>query len=168
VIFLSPHAGLNVHIRDPQYFTDPASGFREVERPSLVADFLDPSCVASGVDDQGNAWNDVRGGSFDTDEAAGRLGWTDEEKLYAEAKLLSLARNPKEPITLWEPAPLVAPWKTYDSMANYLEIASLAEKLDCVGDALAYEQATKNRDGVVRALSEKLSEKAAEEALTAA
>lgn len=168
MIFQSPHAGLNIHIQDPKYVIDAATGFRETLRPSQIADFLDATCVASGTDDQGNAWNDVRGGSFDTDEAAARLGWTDEEKAYAEKKLLSMARNPKEPITLWEPTPLQPPWKTYDSMTNYLEIAALAEKLDVAQEALTYEQATKNRDGVVRAIADKLSDKETVEALTAA
>ena len=165
MIFLSPHAGLTVHISDPTYITDISSGFREQARPSLVADFLDPTCVASGVDAQGNAWNRVRGGSFDTDEAAARLGWSPEEKARTEAKLMSMARDPREPVTLWEQAPIKAPLTNYAKLSP-ARVLAIAAELEIVPEVLEYERSTENRPELVGMLEKKAAALAAEASVT--
>ena len=52
-------------------------------------------------------------------------------------------------------------------MTNYLEIASFAEKLGLLEQALRYEKQNKSRDGVVKALSEKLNDQADADSLVA-
>lgn len=179
MIFQSPHAGLVVHIRDETRFTDPITGFRELDRKSVVADFLDSSTVGAlrdaegGVirDEEGVEMLDIRGGCFDTDEAAVRLGWTEEEKAYAEAKLLSLAQNPREPITLWEPPAPECPLPGWEKLSP-ARILSISAELGVVAEALAYERVTENRAELTAMLEKKLGQaqhdRAVDDALTAA
>lgn len=175
MIFLSPHAGYNFEVRPPIVHIDPNTGFREDVRPQIYVDFLDTSVVATGVDGEGNAWSHVRGGCFDTDEAAARLGWLPEEKLLAEQTLLARAKNPSQAVTLWEPAKVEPPMRL--TAEQYAElhpnrVVALASELKQVAETLAYERESLQREDVLRSLERKLAEQEdaqrADEALTAA
>lgn len=179
MIFLSPHAGLNVHVKDEDYYIDPNTGFRDLRRKAVRVDFLDASTAGTLRDAEGNAITDddgtpmlsIRGGCFDTDEAAERLGWTPDEKTLVEQKLLSLARDPKEPITLWEPPAPECPLPGWEKLSP-ARILSISAELGVVAEALAYERATENRAELTAMLEKKLGQaqhdRAVDDALTAA
>lgn len=171
MIFESPHKGLMVHIRDAQMGTDP-SGYRYEKKRALYADFLDTSSIGSFTDEDGNTYDTVRGGCFDTDEAADRLGWDEEEKEYAEAFMLRLASRPSEPLTLWQPpvpdCPI--PEHVYEGL-HPNRVLALASETGQVEQFLAWERHTQNRPEVVAGLEKKLGEQKdaslLDEALTA-
>ena len=189
LIFLSPSPGHVEGLWPERYHVYP-DGTREIIEPPGAADFemgitAGPEFIP--VDNEGNEQDarnpvlgmealsienkhaDIRGGAFDLDYAADRLGWTDEQRATAAAKLLRKAHDPTfRWVTLYEPATPTPPWPTYDKLTNYLEIAKLAESLGLLGEAIAYERYTKNRDGVLTELIKRRDELAAEETLTAA
>lgn len=166
-IFMSKHAGLTVPVLEPQMFVDPQTGQREQLRGPIYADFADTSVSGTVTDGDGNVHQDIRGGCFDTDDAAERLGWTEQEKAAVESKLLRLAADPREPVTLWVAPVPVAPWPNYDA-THHFKLPGLAEELGLLSPALDYERATKNRDSVVQGYEEKLADELPADALTAA
>jgi hypothetical protein len=115
---------------------------------------------------------EIRGHFFDTEEWQREgngtpEGWTDEDREQVERYLMRKCDEVPEWISLHSDAPVDAPWPTYDTLGNYLEIASLAEKLGLLDQALTYERQNKNRDGVVKALMEKKTEQEADAELVA-
>jgi len=102
---------------------------------------------------------EIRGHYFDSDEAAQRLGWTDDERESVETVLLEQCI--KTPTWVWEvnrvPAAPSPPWATYDD-THHWKIPGVAADLNLIHEALAYEKATKNREGVTQPLEEKLAE----------
>jgi hypothetical protein len=102
---------------------------------------------------------EIRGYYFDSDEAAERLGWTDEEKDSVEAVLLEQCR--KTPTWVWhvdrEPPPPEKPWASYET-THHFSIPKLAAELGLVKETLAYERATTAREGVLGPLEKKLAE----------
>lgn len=96
-------------------------------------------------------------GVWDSIEFQAQYDLTDEEREQAEQMVLTSYHHGREYIQLDEalvdgPA---APWHTYDS-THHSKIATIAEELRCVAEALAYERANKNRPSVVSALEERV------------
>lgn len=173
MLFMSKTPGYIYDVRGPVYNTNVPYGMLPIqERPGLVADFggaYGSALMTPEWDDEdGNTHADIRGGVFDTDEAARRLGWTEDEKRMVEEKMLRQLADPRfVDFWLYEEVKPSAPWPTYDD-AHHFKIPALAAELGLVREALAYEEATKGRESVVAALREKLGEAAVEESLTAA
>ena len=95
-------------------------------------------------------------GVFDSEEWQRRYDLPNEDREAVEQKLL---RSPfyGEDFIKVEAAYLAPqkPWASYDE-THHFKIPGLAVELGLVAEALAYEQATKNREGVVKALEDKL------------
>jgi len=174
LVFFSKILGYQQIIdRDHTYHRYP-DGTMEIAKPQKVADFIAPGVSGSfsrgGDHEEGvpDIIHDVAGGVFSLDEAAERLGWDADDKETAARVLLKLVADPRfQDFDLApEPAPPTAPWKTYDD-THHSKIPALAEELDMVAEAIAYERFNKNRDGVVKALQEKLDASADTESLAA-
>ena len=172
MLFLSRYAGYVRLVAEPVFHLDPRTGIREQIKPALNADFRDASVAGSMLDDEGTTRHAVRGGSFDTDEAAVRLGWSEEDKERVEQVLLKEASTPGfNDYRLWTAPVPVAPFPSYDdSPAGTVVQVAVAAGL--VREALEYEQATKARqtvlDGLRKALPVEFEAHEVEEALTAA
>lgn len=183
LIFLSNAAGYVLHARDAKYHTYPG-GERELDRPALVADFAEGTTGGFNrlIAEDGKPINleiygvegysmagmsaDMRGGAFDLDAAAQRSGWTEEEREWVARKMLTMDANPQfNGFWLYRPAVPSAPWPTYDE-THHFKIPTLAQESGLVAEAIAYEAATKNREGVLKALAEKIGEAKVEEELT--
>lgn len=192
LIFLSKYTGYILGLWAEKYHVYP-DGTREMIEAPGAADFMEgggavlASSEFTPVDDDGkpitssdvigmenygsmsNVRADIRGGVFVLDYVADQKGWTQEQKEIAARKLLRVALDPNQAdITLYEAPVPTAPWPTYDKLTNYLEIAKLAETLGLLHEALAYEKYNKKRDGVIKALEERIAEREAEDSLTAA
>lgn len=98
----------------------------------------------------------LRIGVYDTEHEQTRRGWTDDERELVEQFILAKP-NYGQDFTRFEPAVKVIekPWPSYAS-THHFKIATLAAELGLIEEALAYEQANKNRQGVVEALEEQL------------
>ena len=134
---------------------------------SIGSEFQFENWIEGGRKDTGV---EIRGHYFDTEEAAKRLSWTDDERESVEAVLLQKCQE--TPTWVWvadRPEEEIlpdAPWATYDS-THHWKIPKAAADLELVPQALAYERATKNREGVVAALEDQLGEFEKAEPLTA-
>lgn len=114
----------------------------------------------------------LRIGVFDTEEEQVRKGWSDEEREIVE-KFMTTKPNYGQDFVEVKAAEktIEKPWSTYDG-THHFKIPTIAAEIGCVPEALAYEQANKNRPGVVSGLEEQLeiitkaggTKKAAEEA----
>lgn len=166
--FESRYSLLRVHVRDE--ILDYAGGFPRRVRPSIVAEF--------GF--IGGEWRDsevgerveIIGGFFDSDEAARRLGWTEDEKKLCEDKLLYMLDSGEAGTDFWlhREAPILVPWPNYDK-THHNQIVTIAKATGSIDQAIRYEKANKNRETVVKALEEAWAEIQADEtedALTAA
>lgn len=98
----------------------------------------------------------------------GRIGVWDSVEWQSKYRLEDGAREEAENLLLRSPfygedfvkvetpADVVSkPWASYDE-THHFKIPTLAAELDLVPEALAYEQANKAREGVIKALEEKL------------
>ena len=95
-------------------------------------------------------------GVFDTEEWQTRYGLTDTDREQAEQMLLRSPFYGEDFIKVETPVDLITkPWASYDE-THHFKIPGLAVDLGLVAEALAYEQANKNREGVVKALEDKL------------
>lgn len=172
LVFLSKAANLQIPVLEPKRHLYPDGSF-ELLRKEVVAYFGDDSLSSSefaGAD--GHPVAEIRGGCFDLDQQAERFDWTEEEREAVARKLTRLADDQTFTyVTLYKRPVPVAPWPTYDT-AHHNQIPVLAEQLGLLSQALDYERATKNRDGVIRQLEERLlgpvEEREALESLSAA
>lgn len=200
--FIAPkNAGLVVPVRDPekQYFPD---GRERLIRAELVADFAeqailetyvqfntetgDPMGVGTDPDTgetiYGATFTAPRGGGwFDTEEAQRAHQWTDEEREFVEAKLLTLCPNNPNPgqwdatgdgygrVEVFVPHRPEAPWPKFDDQKPPV-VVRIAKETEQVEAALAYESSRgeQARDEVVAGLRALLDSAQAEEELTAA
>lgn len=163
LVFFSKHTGYqDILTRDHTYNVWP-DGTREIARHQLVADFADHTVTGStGTDFVSESGvplvrHNSAGGVFDLDATAAALGWDDGEKETAARVMLNRVADPAfhDYDLAPGPMPVSAPWPTYDD-THHFKIPVLAEELGLVGEALAYERGTKNREGVVKALEEKI------------
>lgn len=98
----------------------------------------------------------IRGHFFDSVQQAEEKGWTEEERGLVETVVLNVCKQQPGEVWLYSAPKVEPPWPTYDS-THHFKIPGLAEELGLLGAALVYEQQEKNREGVVKALEEKLS-----------
>lgn len=108
---------------------------------------------------------DIRGYFLDLDQQAYDKDWTDEEREMVAKKLLFVCDTEPGEIWLYSKPAVPKPWPKYDE-AHHNQVATLAEQLGLVHEALAYEQENKNRESVVAKLKEIISAPT-EDALTA-
>ena len=97
-------------------------------------------------------------GVYDTEVAQKAEGWPDALREHVEQWILN---KPNYGIDFVQVAkiPATKPWPNYDE-AHHFKIASLAEDLGLLEEALAYEEENKAREGVLKALREKLEQPA--------
>jgi hypothetical protein len=100
---------------------------------------------------------DHRIGVFDTTEEQARNGWDNETREKVEAFMLAKP-NYGHDFAKVEKIVQVAgkPWPSYDE-THHFKIPVLAAELGLLEEALAYEQANKNRESVLSGLDEKLA-----------
>ena len=165
--FTSKYAGLQVPVIDEQVQWT-ADGRKIVKRPHVYVDFGETAyfgeeVLVSDLDGEKSPIAEIRGGIYDTEEAAKAHGWTDEEKVEVERRLLQLCPNNPNPdpydrriighgdIELYEAPKPVLPWPKYDE-APAANVAKMADAFGCVVEALIYEQRTHKREKVLEAL----------------
>lgn len=186
--FTSKYAGLNVPILDDNaaYNADgqkrvipSADGTRS--GPAVYVDFGEAAffgeeVLISDLDGEKSPIPDIRGGIYDTDEAAKAHGWTDWEKAEVERRLLQLCPNNPNPdlqdrriigygdVEVYETPKPVAPWQKYDTTKPE-RIPAMADAFGNAQNALIYEERTRAREGVMKGLQAIVDrDKAAEEA----
>jgi hypothetical protein len=167
VLFTSPIAGYIAWVReeDRQYFPD---GNYRVKRPALFADFAEEAIDETYRGQEGEPdYVAMRGGGFfDTDVAAKRHGWNDEEKKAVEERLLEIA-DASEDVRVYEPAKPIPPWPNFDSQEPDM-IVLVASSTGLANAAIVYEQRTEKREDLIAQLQEVAEQQAAEHDLTAA
>lgn len=89
-------------------------------------------------------------GSFDTEEAQKRKGWSDELRLQVEKWMLAKANYGIDFVEVQKIASAL-PWPHYDK-THHAKIALFAAELGLIDEALEYERANRNRKGVIAAL----------------
>jgi hypothetical protein len=160
-------------VRGRVEFFHPVTGVKTQEVPELVCYFGEAGAEFGFANPMTGAMDtgvEIRGHFFDTDVVAEQMGWNDEEKESVETSLLM--QSQRTPQWVWQVEhenggpPLEKPWTTYDTTKSEM-IAEYADELECVPQALAYEQANKNRKTVVAALEQKQAEITEVEQLTA-
>lgn len=146
---------------------------RDKEVKALIAEFGIHGGEYTVIDpDTGltNTFADIRGYFFDSDEAAAREKWTEEEKEAVEARLLELSERWPEAVQVHAGTKYPIPFPTYMDVDDDA-IAKLCIDLGLAEQALAYEQQNDQRPAVVKELQEFLASKPVEsepEELTAA
>lgn len=96
----------------------------------------------------------LRIGVFDTETEALNRGWDDETREKVEAWMLAKPNYGQDFVQMIAPKKVIEkPWPSYNS-THHFKIPTLAAELGLIEEALAYEQANKNRSGVVEALEE--------------
>jgi hypothetical protein len=161
MLFESKFSLYQVFVRPEIDFYHPVTGVKTGSEKALIAEFGSvgdqfefANWLEGGRTDTGV---EIRGHYFDSEEAAQRLNWTDEERESVETVLLEQCQ--KTPTWVWHvdraPAPPAPPWVTYDK-THHWQIPKSAAELDLIPEALAYERATKNRPGVIQGLEERL------------
>lgn len=168
MIFYSPYTAFAVLVRSEEeiiHHTPKGTVVQKV-RP-LVADFathggtfryIDP---LTGEEHEGAH---IRGHYFDSESAAQQEKWTEEEKKLVETVLLELCETQPQFIQVWKPPAPSPPWSTYDNTPAD-RVPALAEELGLAREALAYEEATRNRPSVVNRLRKAVERQAVHEAL---
>jgi hypothetical protein len=96
-------------------------------------------------------------GVYDTVEEQAKLGWDDATREKVEQWLLAKTNLGQDFVQVEKIVGLASkPWPSYDE-AHHFKIPALAAELGLLEEALAYEQANKNRESVVSGLEEKLA-----------
>lgn len=95
-------------------------------------------------------------GVWDSEEWQAEYGLTDEDREGAETLLLRSPYYGPDFVQVAAPVELIAekPWPSYDD-THHFKIPGLAVELGLVDQTIAYEQANKAREGVLKALTEK-------------
>jgi hypothetical protein len=160
---------LTVNVRPEEKVYHPSMPVIVKTIPAIVAQFgvIGPEYQVENADGEITTHVDISGGLFDLDAETATNGWTEEEKQLVKARLDDLCTQAWSGVELVEDLPPAAPWPTYDD-THHAKIATLAAELGLVEQALAYENATKQRVGVLSALLEKQETAVVEEELTAA
>lgn len=96
-------------------------------------------------------------GVYDTAEEQTRNGWDDAMKTKVEGFMLAKKNLGLDFAVVEKVVGLASkPWPSYDE-AHHFKIPALASELGLLEEALAYEQANKNRESVISGLEEKLA-----------
>lgn len=98
----------------------------------------------------------LRIGVYDTEVEQEKQGWSNEERELVET-FIQKKPNFNHDFVEHKPAVKVIekPWPSYNN-THHFKVADLAAELGLLEEALAYEQANKNRPGVIEKLEEKL------------
>lgn len=89
---------------------------------------------------------------FDSEVAAKRLRWTEEEHELVVQTLRESDRNGQDFVEVL-PVKVPAPWAGYDNLNDADRIAELALETETVAAALAYERDNQKREDVLEALT---------------
>lgn len=96
----------------------------------------------------------LRIGVYDTNEEQTRKGWTDDERELVEKYMLAKPNYGQDFVEMKPVEKVVEkPWPSYAS-THHFKIPTLAAELGLIEEAIAYEQATKARQGVLDGLEE--------------
>jgi hypothetical protein len=98
----------------------------------------------------------IRGHFFDSEAAQIQNDWTEQEREHVEKVLLRLCDTQPEYIQLYEAPAMAPPWGNYDS-TDVTKIPLLADELDVIEAAIAYESQNENREKVLKALKGQLT-----------
>jgi hypothetical protein len=166
-LFRSQFNAFRQKIRSPWTTHHPVTGVPLENHPGIYAEFGILGAEETIVNPETGEVTtsaDIRGGFFDSDEAAERLGWDADLKATAEAVLRREAQ--KTPFMLEEvlPVPVAAekPWPTYDEFEPEI-VVRLAPELRLVPETVAYERENLNRVDVLAPLLALLDGLSAEE-----
>lgn len=125
----------------------------------LAAEFGQPGSEFQYTDAEGNTKTgvEIRGYYFDSEIAQELHGWTDEEREEVELSLIKLSGRWPDACTVIDKPKAKLPWPKYNE-THFSKIVELADSLGLVQEALAFERENKNRESVVKGLSDKLVE----------
>jgi hypothetical protein len=166
-LFRSQFSAFRQKIRAPWSQHHPVTGVELHNHPGIYAEFGILGAEQTIVNPETGEVTtsaDIRGGFFDSDEAAERLGWDDDLKSSAETVLRREAQQ--SPYLLEEIVPVhvpaAIPWPTYDTFTPEI-IIRLAPELLLVPETVAYEREHLNRVDVLAPLLALLEELGPEE-----
>lgn len=166
--FISHIVGYIAMVRDEQrqYFPD---GNYRVLRPALFADFAEEAVDETYHGQEGESdYVAMRGGGFfDSEAAAKRHGWTEEEHEAVVERLLEIVKDGSGDVRVYEVAKPTPPWNTYDEQHPDAIVAT-ATVTGMAQAALSYEERTEKREELMEGLRELVAEQNAESELTAA
>lgn len=160
MLFYSPHAAYQVICSKTLLKRHPVTGDVIETVPAIWAKFGKTGPEYSFLNPEtGETMTGAHivGHYFDTELEAAQNGWDDETREMVERKLLALAARQPEDIRLEERDTVIAkPWPTFDDL-DADKVAETAILLGLAAEALAYEQANKDRPLVVDALNAHLN-----------
>lgn len=166
-LYKSPYAAFQVLVRSESVQYHQQTGVEIGRTKALTAEFG----THGGEFDMFNPLTQstdkhalIHGHFFDTEAAAERNGWTEEERISVENTLDKLCRDQPYLIAKIDmtPPPAPMPWPTYPQ-TSAKEIVSFAIATGLVTETLRYEQENENRATIVAALDKYLSTKIHEE-----
>lgn len=157
--FISSNRGLEIALRNPKI-----TGFTQTGDPIYDGNYLKAEFQQGGV----SPWEaelaiktllfkgmyegedpTERLSWFDTETAQLHYGWTDDEREFAEKRLLEIEDN----FMLVEQPKVPAPWHNYDTITDPKRIVALIEDTGTsASEVLAYERENKNRIAVIDAV----------------
>lgn len=155
-LFRSKFSAFRQKVRSPYTIHHPITGVPLEQKPGVYAEFgvLGPEqTIVNPETGQVTTSADIRGGFFDSDEAAERLGWDADLKETVEMVLRrELQRRPEFGEEILPVAvPAEPPWPTYDMFEPEI-IVRLAPELQLVPQTVAYEREHLNRVDVLAPL----------------
>lgn len=154
--FTSPFTLFDVLVLKEQIKRHPVTGDVIEVVPAVRATFGSPSAEYTYIDpDTGRTERgaDITGGTFDTIVYQQETGCSDEVREAIERRLIRQSTMWPESCQLVSKPAAPKPWPKYDE-THHNQVATLAETLGLVGEALAYEVENKNRETVVAKLTE--------------
>lgn len=166
-VYKSGYAALQVLVRPEIPFYHPITGVETHRVRRLTADFgyhggefTAPNPLTGELEQHAI----IHGHFFDTEVAAEREEWSDDERASVETALDKLCREQPYLIAKIDltPAAAPAPWPTYDTTAEK-QIAKLAISLGLVPETVLYERENENRDLIVAELTDWLVDNPVEE-----
>jgi hypothetical protein len=150
LVFQSPFSMYQYIVRPSvkNYGPDGITPIGEIRE--LLAEFGVSRGEFSYTDADGNTQTgvDIAGHYFDLDSQAEQKGWTAQEKEYVANRLIRACSQFPGEVSLHTKAAAARPWPKYDE-ADAKSIATFADQLGLVAEALVYEQENANRKAVV-------------------
>lgn len=98
---------------------------------------------------------EIRGHFFDSVAAQEQNGWSDDDRLEVEKRLIKLSETWPEAVQVMSKPAAEKPWPSYDKLADD-KVVAFAVEADLVEPALRYELENKKRSGVVSKLKKAL------------
>ena len=170
---ISRSAGLTMPLRDTKTEYHPQTGAVLKVNPALSVQFQHSGGAPDWAKDAVQklpGWGNGLGlnedpfsrvGVLDTDEEAKRQNWTPEEKEFVEQALEKAPSNGIEYV-ICAPPKTAKPWDKYDEFVGEDAVEKILYTVDLIGadpkSVLRYEKENLNRQDVIEALEEKVSE----------